>query len=56
MLFTTFLLTIAVAAALVQGVLLLNRKPDAVATRVPYGFLGVLATIAALVGLGLVMS
>jgi hypothetical protein len=56
MLFTTFLLTTAVGAAAVQGAMLLNRKPDVQSTTIPYGLIGVAATIAALVGIGLVMS
>jgi hypothetical protein len=56
MLFTTFLLSTAVGAAAVQGAMLLKHQPDAVRTRVPYALLGVLATIAALVGLGVAMT
>lgn len=56
MLFTTFLLTTAVGAAAVQGAMLLKHKPDAARTRVPYTLIGVAATIAGLVGLGLVMT
>lgn len=52
MLFTTFLLTTAVGAAAVQGALLLKNRPDAVRTRIPYPLIGVLATIAALLGIG----
>jgi hypothetical protein len=55
MLFTTFLMTTAVGAAAAQGAMLLKRKPDARQTRVPYTLIGVAATIAALVGLGLVL-
>ena len=56
MLFTTFLLTTAVGAAAVQGAMLLKHKPDAVRTRVPYALLGVAATIAALLGIGLAVN
>ena len=55
MLFTTFLLTTAVGAAAVQGAMLLKRQPDTLPTRVPYGLLGVVAAVVALVGAGLVM-
>ena len=56
MLFTTFLLSTAVGAAAVQGAMLLKHKPDAVRTRIPYAFLGVAATIAALVAIGIGMT
>ncbi len=56
MLFTTFLLTLAIAAAVVQGVLLFKRKPDVLPTRIPYGLLGVVATIAGLLALGWVLA
>ena len=56
MLFTTFLLTTAVGAAAVQGAMLLKRQPDVATTRVPYALIGVVATIAALVGIGLGMT
>jgi hypothetical protein len=56
MLFTTFLLSTAVGAAAVQGAMLLKQKPDAVRTRIPFALLGVVATIAALVGLGMAMN
>lgn len=56
MLFTTFLLSTAIGAAAVQGAMLLKRKPDAVRTSVPYALVGVMATVAALVGLGMAMT
>ena len=56
MLFTTFLLSTAIGAAAVQGAMLLKHKPDAVRTRVPYALLGVAATIAGLIGVGMAMN
>ena len=56
MLFTTFLLSTAVGAAAVQGAMLLAPKPDAARVRIPYALIGVAATVAALVGLGLGMA
>ena len=56
MLFTTFLLTTAAGAAVVQGAMLLRRKPDVAETKIPYALMAVAATVAGLVGLGLVMS
>ena len=56
MLFTTFLLTTAVGAALVQGAMLLKRQADVKPTRVPYGLIAVAFTIAGLVARGFGMN
>lgn len=53
--FTTFLVSLAVAASAVMGALLLRPRQDAHELRIPYAAVSVAAVAAALVVLGLWM-
>jgi hypothetical protein len=55
MLFTTFLLALAVAAALFLGALLFKPTRDNLPTHIPVATIAVLAIATALTALGLVM-